>query len=933
MIGRFRVSPAALATTVLCAAAAFVCPAAPGADGPPLAKLDNLLLHTKYEAAEALAKTARAKHPKSAPLLVRAAELHAARGRYARAIDDLKAALKHDYKSLDARVRLAELLTLTGKRDEAARQADSIIDFYNADPGAVTGPRELVAVGLALKLVNAPKDAIRVLTRAQRADKSAHPATIELGRLFLLKGQVTDASKEFNRALRGAKDHPAALLGLAECHFSAGELKEAEQYARRALESAPNAVDAFDLLAAMAAIDDDYDAADEHLQKSLAVNPNGIRAHAIRAGTFLARADEATFKEEEALVAKINPRCADFYTVVGRACTRKRRMQFAERMFRTAIKLDAKAHVAMAELGQHLFRRAKYDEAKELLERSHRIDGYNVRTYNTLELLDDMGTYPEAKVGDRLVVKLDGEKDRLLTEYVREHALRSLAELERTYDHKLGQPVVVEVLPTQRYFAARCVGLPHIGAIGVCFGRVVALTSPRVQRGRINWRETLRHELTHAINLLGTNYRIPHWLTEAMAVHEQGADRPYKWDVLLVTSARLGRILPISKLTRGFTRPESREQRMLAYCQSEIVLDFVLKEHGDEALPALMKQFRQGKELAGAIEAVTGRPLAEFETACMAYIHGVADAIPVLPHVGPRDVKQIEAAAKNKTDAAAQCNLAILRIARRKWAAALAAAKRALKADPHCAEAHYLIARIRMTEGKKKEAVAAAAAAVRCDDRYTPAHYFLGGLAAKEGETDRAIDHLRRAIRGNPRFPGAYKALAKICRGQGDEAKAAAVYEGLIEHTSDSLAECIELCRYYEERASWADVARVADVAIGIGPFFAEPHAAAGRALWELGRTDRAVCEMEMAGACAGRSIQEMEAMARRLAQAGRDRQAKAVAKKLQEARERAAENDVRLARAHLEQGDRAKAKAAATAAFDADPNNEEARALLQRLR
>ncbi|MFO7899776.1 MAG: tetratricopeptide repeat protein, partial [Planctomycetota bacterium] len=212
----------------------MICPAAPGADGPPLAKLDDLLLHTKYDAAETLTKTARAKHPKSAPLLVRAAELHAARGRYGRAIDDLKAALKHDYKSLDARARLAELLDLTGARDEAARQADSIIDFYNADPKAVTEPRELVAVGLALKLVNAPKDAMRILTRAQRADKSAHLATIELGRLFTLKGQVTDASKEFNRVLRKDEDHPAALLGLAECAFSAGELKEAEQYARRA---------------------------------------------------------------------------------------------------------------------------------------------------------------------------------------------------------------------------------------------------------------------------------------------------------------------------------------------------------------------------------------------------------------------------------------------------------------------------------------------------------------------------------------------------------------------------------------------------------------------------------------------------------------------------------------------------------------------------
>src|SRR5207249_6250298 len=62
------------------------------------------------------------------------------------------------------------------------------------------------------------------------------------------------------------------------------------------------------------------------------------------------------------------------------------------------------------------------------------------------------------------------------------------------------QPLQVEVFPDHAGFAVRTLGLPGIGALGVCFGNVIALDSPRARKpGQFNWGSTLWHEFAHVI--------------------------------------------------------------------------------------------------------------------------------------------------------------------------------------------------------------------------------------------------------------------------------------------------------------------------------------------------------------------------------------------------------------------------------------------------
>ena len=85
----------------------------------------------------------------------------------------------------------------------------------------------------------------------------------------------------------------------------------------------------------------------------------------------------------------------------------------------------------------------------------------------------------------------------------------------------------IEILKSHQWFSGRTIGLPFVPTVGACTGRVVALASPKATRVPFNWSmRVLTHELVHVITLQQTEFNIPHWYTEALAVESEGYPRP-----------------------------------------------------------------------------------------------------------------------------------------------------------------------------------------------------------------------------------------------------------------------------------------------------------------------------------------------------------------------------------------------------------------------
>ena len=146
--------------------------------------------------------------------------------------------------------------------------------------------------------------------------------------------------------------------------------------------------------------------------------------------------------------------------------------------------------------------------------------------------------------------------------------------MTKRYGFEPQGPILVEIFPKHDDFAVRTLGLPGLlGALGACFGRVVTLDSPRARPpGDFNWQATLWHEMAHVFTMQLSNYRVPRWLTEGISVYEEGLRRP-EWardsELAFARAWADKKILPLSDLNSGFTRPDTIE---LAYFQASLVV-------------------------------------------------------------------------------------------------------------------------------------------------------------------------------------------------------------------------------------------------------------------------------------------------------------------------------------------------------------------------
>ncbi len=122
------------------------------------------------------------------------------------------------------------------------------------------------------------------------------------------------------------------------------------------------------------------------------------------------------------------------------------------------------------------------------------------------------------------------------------------------------------------------VGLPYIGTIAASTGYMVAMASPNEPEGgpHVNWAEVLTHELVHVVTLQQTRFNCPHWYTEGLAVWCQCSRRPDAWNELLRDRLKSGKLFTLDTLNFGFARPQSGGDWHLAYCQSELLVEYML---------------------------------------------------------------------------------------------------------------------------------------------------------------------------------------------------------------------------------------------------------------------------------------------------------------------------------------------------------------------
>ena len=230
-----------------------------------------------------------------------------------------------------------------------------------------------------------------------------------------------------------------------------------------------------------------------------------------------------------------------------------------------------------------------------------------------MKVLKHLSNYNAVKSAHYSVL-VDPKQDKLLGKYMSRYLESIHADMTKRFGYEPPGLTQIEIMKDHKWFSGRTTGLPFIPTVGACTGKVVALASPKTMRKPFNWARVLTHEVAHVITLQQTDFNIPHWYTEALAVESEGSPRPQPWNKLLLERVPTRtKLLNLDTINLGFIRPTEADQRQLAYCQAQLYAQYMLKRFGDDALIKMLDAYRKGRTTEPAIKECFGVEKADFE--------------------------------------------------------------------------------------------------------------------------------------------------------------------------------------------------------------------------------------------------------------------------------------------------------------------------------
>ncbi len=478
---------------------------------------------------------------------------------------------------------------------------------------------------------------------------------VRWGMLLHERFNDSEAADLFREALAAEPSNAEAYVGLATVSAESFSGK-ASAYAMKAIELDPKLALAHEFLADLALANDDRETAAAEADKAIALENDALDAMAIHAALELIanRSPDAWL----AKIRSINPNYGEGYARVAHQLELHYRYQDAVTYYRKGTEADPSLWAAHSALGIELMRLGQDREPRKELELSYENGYRDAATVNSLRLLDSYKNFVTTRDGST-ILKLDKTESDLLLPYLQSELHTILTTYESKYHMKLPGPVQVEAYPDHEDFAVRTMGMPGLGALGVTFGLVVAMDSPSARKpGDFNWGSTLWHEMSHVFILTATNFRVPRWFTEGLAVHEEG-ERSSEWKNQptpeILAAIRDKKLLPVTRLDRGFVYPDYSSQVMVSYFQAGSICDFIKTRWSDDKLLEMVHSYAQLQTTPQVIQSDLGLTPDEFDKQYLAWINEQYGAEAAHLDQWREQLKALFAAAKqNEHDAVLQ---------------------------------------------------------------------------------------------------------------------------------------------------------------------------------------------------------------------------------------------------------------------------------------
>jgi tetratricopeptide (TPR) repeat protein len=847
----------------------------------------------EYKAAIAELAKVTGKDKTAAKLLVARAQI--ATGDYAAADATLQPFAK-DAAAIDARLLLDDLRRATGHRAEAVADLEQLHKQFPDDRAVRTALGEARAAygdplgakalfDVTIKEFDAKKldldrhEQLFMLAAAARStsqyqlandsfraamkpptDSTASPGEkqswidfqpvlgdvgVQWADLFSQKYAAELAAETLEEVFKQNPNHPDAHAAMASVLVETTyDLAQIRHHLEQALAVNPKSARALKVRASLEIDQNQWDVALKTIGEVLAINPEDVEALALKATIAWLRDDMKGYDALRAQAFAVDAKFAELYRIVARSAVREHRYVEAIELEKQAIKLKPDFYEAMAGAGLGYLRMGMEKEGLEWLDKASRGDPYNVRTINTLNLYDRMPREYTFQATKNFRIRYHNEERAAIARYVEPTMERAFADMVRRYGFTPTQ-VTLELYADKTDYAVRTVGLPDLGALGVCFGKVITAMSPA--NGDINWGMVLWHELGHVFAIQLSNSRVPRWFTEGLSEYETLLARP-DWrrenDADLYGSYSNGTMPSIANLNASFISSDSGEV-IAAYFQSAVTIEYLAQTYGFPKIVEALKLYGKGQETPEVLKAITGKTIAELDADFRAYLDVRLAAYKgtfKLPSKGFDDVTKLEIAADAAPkDATKRAHVALGYYYAGDADKAGSAAKAALALDPKQPIARYITAEIawHLKDGPKAKQLYAELIADGHDSYDIRTR--LAELAMQEGDVGEWQKQLCAAKKLDPERSYPYQALAQHYKKQGKVAEELAELEHYAFLEQMELAPLKELVAGYSKAGNWAKVKTYGEMATFIQPQDIDILIGLGRAYVELGDGARAL--------------------------------------------------------------------------------------------
>lgn len=814
----------------------------------------QLLLGDSAAAEATAAALARDKDLKvAADGAVALAEVLRSVGRYDEARAALEPVVQRDPAHRPARRLLAQVLDDTGQVAAAQALWKRTIDEYDAKQLDLDDAAQLLELAEAARARSEYELANDAYREIQNLAPQLTEAGVAWGYLFLQKYASELAEQTFDEVFKVNPNHPDAHAGMAAVLLeSRYDLAAARHHLDKALAVNKRHVKAL-LVRALIEIDQNqWDAARKTLGEVLAVNPQHVEAFAMLATIAWLRDDTRTFEAEKQKAFAVNPAYAEFFRIVARSAVREHRYAEAIELEKDAVKMKPDFYEAMSGVGLGYLRLGDEKQGVEWLKKSWDGDKYNVRTFNTLNLFDDTIPKEYAFASSRsFKIRYHKDEQKLLARYLEPTLERAFADMVKRYGFTPKTPVVLELYQEADHYSVRTVGLPNLGALGVCFGQVITAMSP--SNGDINWGMVLWHELAHVFAIQLSNQRVPRWYTEGLSEYETLIAHP-AWrrenDADVYGALLEGTLPSVAEINYQFVQPDPQKV-VVAYYLSAVIIEYIAQTHGFPKIVAGLKLFGQGLETPAVIEKITGRTVPEFDKDFRAYL--AKRLAPYqgtfrLPSDGLSDVTALEIAADARPkDATARARVALGHYYAGDADAAAAAASAALGLDPKQPIATYVMAEVELRLGAGDKARARFEQLIAAGHDSFDIRARLAQIAKSDGRAGDVEQQLCAAKRLDPERSYPYFELAELYKAAGRNADALAELEHYVMLEQMQVAPLKELVDGYAKLARWEKVRTYGELALYIFPGDADLLLTLGKAYLETGDPTQALYSFDSA--------------------------------------------------------------------------------------